>query len=359
MAKRLKQKLLKEEKNINLIAGPDSYKELPSLIKKINYGTKSFNIFLSKEETYAEINPTRINSNEVNVFISIMRGCDNICSFCVVPFTRGRERSKDPYLIIKESKRLFKKKYREIILLGQNVDSYKWKNKNKKVKFSNLLSMIAKINKNLRIRFSTSHPKDINKNVLYIMKKYKNICKHIHLPIQSGNDRILKLMNRKYDKKWYCNKIIEIKKILSNNCSISSDIITGFCSEKEKEHKDTVLLMNHIKYNFCYMFYYSERPGTLAEKKYVNNISITEKKKRLKEIIEKQKKHSLEKNKKDLYKIYKILIEENSKKSNKYLKGKNDENKVIIFPKKNNKKGKYINILIKDYNSVTLFATTF
>lgn len=358
ITKKLKQKLLKK-KIINLIINPNSYRILPFLIQKINYKNKLFNISLLKKETYSNINPVKLNSNGINALISIMRGCDNICSFCIIPFTRGRERSRNPYSIIKESARLFKKGYKEITLLGQNVDSYKWEDLNQKINFSNLLSMLANINLNLRIRFLTSHPKDINKDVLYTIKKYENICNHIHLPIQSGNNRILKLMNRTYDREWYINKIIEIKYILSNNCSISSDIITGFCSETEKEHKDTLLLMDYIKYNFSYIFYYSERPGTLAEKKYKDDVPLLIKKKRLQEIINKQKILSLESNKKDLFKIYKVLIEGYSKKSRKYLKGKNSQNKIIVFPKKQYKKGEYINILIKDYNNSTLFGITF
>ena len=356
--KKIKTKIIKK-KIINLIINPNSYRILPFLIQKINYKNKLFNISLLKKETYSNVNPVKLNSNGINALISIMRGCDNICSFCIIPFTRGRERSRNPYSIIKESVKLFKKGYREITLLGQNVDSYKWEDLNQKINFSNLLSMLANINLNLRIRFLTSHPKDINKDVLYTIKKYENICNHIHLPIQSGNNRILKLMNRTYDREWYINKIIEIKYILSNNCSISSDIITGFCSETEKEHKDTLLLMDYIKYNFSYIFYYSERPGTLAEKKYKDNVPLLVKKKRLQEIINKQKILSLESNKKDLFKIYKVLIEGYSKKSKKYLKGKNSQNKIIVFPKKQYKKGEYINILIKDYNNSTLFGITF
>ena len=298
-----------------------------------------------------------------------MRGCDNMCSFCVVPFTRGRERSRNPYTIINEAKDLFKKGYKEVTLLGQNVDSYKWSksiNNKKKlekssisdeiISFSNLLEMVAKINPDLRIRFSTSHPKDITNDVLKIIKKYENVCNYIHLPAQSGNSRILKMMNRTYDRPWYLNKIKNIKEVLGDDCGISSDFITGFCSETENEHEDTLSLMDEVIYDYSYMFYYSERPGTMAQRKYNDDISLEIKKRRLSEIIEKQNKHSLDRNNLSIGNRYKVLIEGNSKKSLNNLKGRTSENKVVIFPKKTSLDKSYVDVEIKSCNSATLFG---
>ena len=369
MAERLKDKLLNEEKIVDLVAGPDSYRDLPKLLNTINDNKKAINTILSLEETYDNITPLRLNSNGINAYISIMRGCDNMCSFCVVPFTRGRERSRNPYTIINEAKDLFKKGYKEVTLLGQNVDSYKWSksiNNKKKlekslisdeiISFSNLLEMVAKINPDLRIRFSTSHPKDITNDVLKIIKKYENVCNYIHLPAQSGNSRILKMMNRTYDRPWYLNKIKNIKEVLGDNCGISSDFITGFCSETENEHKDTLSLMDEVIYDYSYMFYYSERPGTMAQRKYNDDISLEIKKRRLSEIIEKQNKHSLDKNNLSIGNKYKVLIEGNSKKSLNNLKGRTSENKVVIFPKKSSLDKNYVDVEIKSCNSATLFG---
>jgi tRNA-2-methylthio-N6-dimethylallyladenosine synthase len=365
MAERLKEKLLEEEKLIDLVAGPDAYKDLPNLVEKVELGHKAINTILSKEETYADISPLRINSNGVTAFISIMRGCNNMCSFCIVPFTRGRERSRDPHSIVKEAQQLFEEGYREITLLGQNVDSYNWKSGDKEgnetalknnVNFAELLEMVANVDPALRVRFSTSHPKDITDQVLYTMKKYENICKYIHLPVQSGNSRILKLMNRTYDREWYMAKIDSIKNILGDECGISSDMIAGFCSENEDEHKDTLSLMDYVKYDFSYMFYYSERPGTLAAKKYPDDVPLEIKKRRLNEIITKQNLLSLERNKKDINKVYKILIEDYSKKSKNYLQGRNTANKVVIIPKMNFKKGDYVHVQIKSCTAATLFG---
>ena len=370
MAERLKEKLLNEEKIVDLVVGPDSYRDLPNLINNLKDDKKVINTILSLEETYEDIIPLRINSNGINAYISIMRGCDNMCSFCVVPFTRGRERSRNPYTIIKEAKDLFRKGYREITLLGQNVDSYKWSEKfnNKKkleknvelkddiISFSNLLEMVAKINSDLRIRFSTSHPKDITKDVLEVIKSNENVCNYIHLPAQSGNSRILKMMNRTYDRDWYLNKVMDIKNILGNECGISSDFIAGFCSETEKEHQDTLSLMDEVIYDYSYMFYYSERPGTLAQRKYDDNITLETKKRRLSEIINKQKEHSLKRNNLSIGNRYKVLIEGNSRKSNDYLKGRTSENKVVIFPKRKNKNNLYVDVEIKTCNSATLFG---
>ena len=370
MAERLKDKLLNEEKIVDIVAGPDSYRDLPNLVKKVkNDDEKSVNTILSLEETYENIEPVRINTNGITAFISIMRGCDNMCSFCVVPFTRGRERSRNPKSIVDEAKNLFNNGYKEITLLGQNVDSYKWSKEtnNKKklekfsdineiIKFSDLLEMTAKINPDLRVRFSTSHPKDITTDVLNVIKNYENVCNYIHLPAQSGNSRILKKMNRTYDREWYLNKVDDIKTIIGKDCGISSDFITGFCSETEDEHGDTLTLMDNVIYDYSYMFYYSERPGTLAQRKYEDDIPLDTKKRRLDEIIKKQNTHSLKRNKLTIDNTYKVLVEGYSKKSDDFLKGRTSENKVVIFPKKNGVIGNYVDVKIRDCNSATLFG---
>ena len=370
MAERLKEKLLHEEKIVDIVAGPDSYRDLPNLVKNVKLNDeKSVNTILSLEETYENIEPVRINSNGISAFISIMRGCDNMCSFCVVPYTRGRERSRDPQSVIREAENLFKKGYKEITLLGQNVDSYKWStitNNKRKLErnqdlieitqFSDLLELVAKIDPDLRIRFSTSHPKDITREVLNVIKKYENVCNYIHLPAQSGNSRILKKMNRTYDRDWYLDKVDDIKKIIGVDCGISSDFITGFCSETEKEHLDTLSLMDQVMYDYSYMFYYSERPGTLAQRKYKDDVPLDIKKRRLSEIIDRQNKHSIERNKLTIDKDYKILVEGFSKKSKNFLKGRTSENKMVIFPKKNGIVGKYVDVNIKSCNSATLFG---
>tara|TARA_B110000014_G_scaffold263755_1_gene261655 strand:+ start:3287 stop:4651 length:1365 start_codon:yes stop_codon:yes gene_type:complete len=372
MAERLKEKLLNEEKIVDIVAGPDSYRDLPKLVSNvIENKEKSVNTILSLEETYDNIEPVRLNSNGITAFISIMRGCDNMCSFCVVPFTRGRERSRDPYSIKEEAKNLYNKGYKEITLLGQNVDSYKWSKEanNKKkleksndikdiINFSDLLEMVAKINPDLRVRFSTSHPKDITNDVLMVIKKYENVCNYIHLPAQSGNSRILKKMNRTYDRDWYLNKIHDIKRIVGKDCGISSDFITGFCSETEKEHNDTLSLMDNVIYDYSYMYYYSERPGTLAQRKYNDDITLETKKRRLSEIIKRQNQHSLNKNKLTINNTYKVLVEGVSKKSNNFLKGKTSENKLVVFPQKENLIGTYVDVKVKECNSATLFGET-
>ena len=370
MAERLKDKLLNEEKIVDIVAGPDAYRDLPNLVKNVIYkNEKSINTILSLEETYENIEPVRINSNGITAFISIMRGCDNMCSFCVVPYTRGRERSRNPHSVINEAKDLFNKGYREITLLGQNVDSFKWSpTNNNKIKlekqsenkdvvyFSDLLEMTANISPDLRIRFSTSHPKDITSDVLSVIKKYDNVCNYIHLPAQSGNSRILKKMNRTYDRNWYLNKINDIRSIVGNSCGISSDFITGFCSESESEHLDTLSLMDNVIYDYSYMFYYSERPGTLAHRKYKDDIPLETKKRRLDEIVKKQNIHSFKRNELTIDDQYKILVEGVSKKSDKFLRGRTSENKMVIFPQKDNTIGKYVDVKIKECNSATLFG---
>ena len=368
MAERLKSKFLEEEKIVDLVVGPDAYRDVPKLVKQAHEGEKSINTLLSREETYADISPVRLNSNQVTAFISIMRGCDNMCSFCVVPFTRGRERSRDPQSIVKEAQHLFDKGYREVTLLGQNVDSYKWspeennkarlekKNISQVTNFAQLLELVAKIHPELRVRFSTSHPKDITNEVLFTIKKYENICNYIHLPAQSGNSRILELMNRTYDRTWYLNRVDAIRTILGNECGISSDMISGFCTEKEEEHQDTLSLMDYVKYDFSYMFYYSERPGTLAAKKYKDDIPLEIKKRRLQEIIAKQQEISNERNKLDVGQTFKVLVEGKSKKSNEQVRGRNSANKVIVFDDKGFKKGQYIDVKIHSYSAATLFG---
>ena len=372
MAERLKNKLLEEEKIVDLVVGPDAYRDLSKLVEKVDQGHRAVNTLLSREETYADISPIRLNSNGVTAFISIMRGCDNMCSFCVVPFTRGRERSRDIHSIVKEAKQLFENGYREITLLGQNVDSYLWspnselkgKAKIKRsgsedaVNFAQLLALIAEVDPNLRIRFSTSHPKDITDEVLLTIKKYENVCNYIHLPVQSGNSRVLKLMNRTYDRDWYLGRITAIRNILGEECGISSDFIAGFCTETDDDHKDTLSIIDEVQFDFSYMFYYSERPGTLAAKKYKDDVPLKIKKERLSEIITRQQTISLERNKQALFKYHKVLIEGESRKSNEYLQGRNSENKVVVFPKGNYKKGDYVNVLVEDCTAATLMGNS-
>jgi tRNA-2-methylthio-N6-dimethylallyladenosine synthase len=370
MAERLKAKLLDEEKMVDIVTGPDAYRDLPRLIEEAETGQKGVNVFLSKEETYADISPIRLNSNGVTAFISIMRGCDNMCSFCVVPFTRGRERSRDPYSILKEAEELFRDGYKEVTLLGQNVDSYKWTgqpgitavseelNENSPtqvhVNFAGLLEMVAMVSPELRVRFSTSHPKDITDEVLYTIKKHDNICKYIHLPAQSGNSRVLEIMNRTYDREWYLDRIDSIRRILGDDCGISHDMITGFCTETEEEHQDSVSLLEYVKFDFGYMFAYSERPGTLAAKKFTDDIPADIKQRRLAEIIEVQQRISMERNQRLIGTIQKILVEGTSKRSEDDFIGRNDQNKKVIFPREDFKKGDYVNVMITDCTTATL-----
>lgn len=356
MAERLKKKLLDEEKLVDLVVGPDAYRDLPKLVATAEDGSRAINVMLSREETYADINPVRLGSNGVTAFISIMRGCNNMCSFCVVPFTRGRERSRDAFSVVAEATNLFQNGYREVTLLGQNVDSYKWTNPetNEMVTFANLLEMVALVHPDLRVRFSTSHPKDITDDVLYTMKKYENICKYIHLPVQSGNSRILKLMNRTYDREWYINKVNRIYEIMPD-CAISSDVIAGFCSETEEEHQDTLSMIDFAQYSMSYMFFYSERPGTRAAKKYEDDIPLAIKKRRLQEIIRLQTQISYKHNQKDIGKTFKVLIEGTSKKSEADFKGRNSQNKMIVFPKRTGlKPGDYCEVTVYDATSATL-----
>ncbi len=370
MAERLKESLLEGRKGADLVVGPDAYRDLPGLVQQVEDGQKAINTILSREETYADISPIRLNSNGVTAFISIMRGCDNMCAFCVVPFTRGRERSRDPYSIIKEAQDLFDNGYKEVTLLGQNVDSYKWSSNSELkgkaqiekagekdiIDFATLLEMVAKISPKLRIRFSTSHPKDITDEVLYTIKKYDNICNYIHLPAQSGNTRLLELMNRTYTRGWYIKKVDAIRAILGDECGISSDMISGFCSETEEEHQDTLSLMDYAQYDFSYMFFYSERPGTLAARKLEDDIPLEVKKRRLQEIIDKQRLLSLERNKLDINKVHQVLIEGYSKKSSDFIQGRNTANKVVVFPKESFKIGQYVDVLVNDCTVGTLLG---
>ena len=359
MAERLKTKFLEEEKLVDIVVGPDAYRTLPALVTEAESGQKAVNVLLSRDETYADISPIRLDSNGVSAFVSIMRGCNNMCSFCVVPFTRGRERSRDTESIVKECKELFEQGYREVTLLGQNVDSYYYTNNNEQpVTFAMLLEKVALISPLLRVRFSTSHPKDITDDVLHTMKKYENICKYIHLPVQSGSTRVLQLMNRTYTREWYMAKVDRIRELIPD-CGISSDIIAGFCTEEEEDHKNTLSIMEYSRYDMSYMFFYSERPGTLAARRYKDDIPEETKKRRLHEIVEIQNKLSLESNKKDIGKVFKVLIEGDSKKSNKDWMGRSSQNKVIVFPKNGDrlKKGDYVEVEVNDCTQATLLGT--
>jgi tRNA-2-methylthio-N6-dimethylallyladenosine synthase len=371
MAERLKSKFIEEEGLVDIVVGPDAYRSLPALIQDAEAGQKGVNVLLSREETYGDIAPIRLNSNGVTAFVSIMRGCNNMCSFCVVPFTRGRERSRDPHSIINECRNLFENGYREVTLLGQNVDSYYWSSKHEleyvsdgdgnldgasPVTFANLLEMVAQISPLLRVRFSTSHPKDITDEVLYTMAKYDNICKYIHLPVQSGSTRILQLMNRTYTREWYINKVNRIREILPG-CGLSTDIITGFCTETEEDHKETLSLMDYCEYDLAYMFYYSERPGTLAARRYEDDVPEEIKKNRLQEVVTLHRGQSLNSMQREIGKTVRVLIEGNSKKSNEHWTGRSDNNKMVVFPKTNNtNRGGYANVLIKECTAGTLIG---
>jgi tRNA-2-methylthio-N6-dimethylallyladenosine synthase len=382
MAERLKSKFLEEEKLVDIVIGPDSYRDLPNLINKADEGIRSVNVLLSREETYADISPVRLNSNGISAFVSIMRGCDNMCSFCVVPFTRGRERSRDPQTIIQEARELFEYGYREVTLLGQNVDSYKWdgtaspptplqgggepemlndslsfgEGRVESLNFARLLELVAQIDPLLRVRFSTSHPKDITDEVLHTMMKYENICNHIHLPVQSGNSRVLELMNRTYTREWYIERIDTIKKLMPD-CAVSTDIIIGFCTETEEEHQDTLSLMNYAQFDFAYMYTYSERPGTLAAKRFEDDIPEAVKTRRFNEILKKQQECSLNRLEQHIGKTHKVLIDGLSKKSDKDFSGKSEHNITVVFPVDNAfKAGDYVDVKIERCTPATLIG---
>ncbi len=357
MAERLKAQLLEEEKLVDVVCGPDAYRSLPGLIAEAESGQKAVNVLLSREETYAEISPLRLDSNGVTAFISIMRGCDNMCSFCVVPFTRGRERSRNAFTIEAEALDLYQRGYREVTLLGQNVDSYKWLNPEtgQTERFDSLLERVALVHPDLRVRFSTSHPKDMTDEVLQTIARYPNICKYIHLPVQSGHSDVLERMNRTYDREWYLDRIAAIRRWVPD-CGISTDIIAGFCGETEQEHQDTLRLMREVQYEMAYMFYYSERPGTLAARKYPDDVPLEVKKRRLNEIIALQGEHSLASNRRDLGKVFRVLVEKESRRSTAHLCGRNDQNKMVVFGRQDWQPGQYVNVLIEDCTSATLIG---
>ena len=357
MAERLKSAFLEEEKLVDIVVGPDGYRSLPSLIEEANGGQKGVNVLLSRDETYADIAPIRLNSNGVNAFVSIMRGCNNMCSFCVVPFTRGRERSRNAMSIILECEALFNDGYREVTLLGQNVDSYHWINEdtNEAVSFARLMEKVALISPLLRVRFSTSHPKDITDEVLFTIKKYENICNYIHLPVQSGSSRVLQMMNRTYSREWYISKVDRIREIIPD-CGLSTDMIAGFCTETEEDHLQSLSLMEYCKYDLAYLYFYSERPGTLAARRFEDNVRLDVKKRRLQELVNLYRDHSLISMQKDVGKIFKVLAEGYSKKSENELHGRADNNKVVVFPKESFKKGDYVMVKITSCTAGTLLG---
>ncbi|WP_298510683.1 tRNA (N6-isopentenyl adenosine(37)-C2)-methylthiotransferase MiaB [uncultured Kordia sp.] len=369
MAERLKSKFLEEEKIVDMVVGPDAYKDLPNLLQEIDEGRNAVNVILSKEETYGDISPVRLNTNGINALVSITRGCDNMCTFCVVPFTRGRERSRDPQSILEEIQELVDKNYKEVTLLGQNVDSYLWyggglkkdfdkaseMQKATAVDFAKLLDMVAIKFPKLRLRFSTSNPQDMHENVLRMVAKHQNICNYIHLPVQSGSDRILKEMNRLHTREEYFRLIDKIREIIPD-CGISQDMIAGFPTETEEDHQDTLSLMRYVKYDFGYMFSYSERPGTMAARKMEDDVPEPVKKRRLAEIIALQLEHSAYRTKAQLNKVKEVLVEGTSKKSDGHWKGRTSENTVVVFPKENYQPGDFVNVKILDCTSATLIG---
>ncbi|MFZ1529340.1 MAG: tRNA (N6-isopentenyl adenosine(37)-C2)-methylthiotransferase MiaB [Ferruginibacter sp.] len=359
MAERLKESLLEQEKLVDIVVGPDAYRSLPALIEEAGGGQKAVNVLLSREETYADISPIRLNSNGVTAFVSIMRGCNNMCSFCVVPFTRGRERSRDVNSIVQECEALFNDGYKEVTLLGQNVDSYHFADEQKDIviSFAMLLEMVAKISPELRVRFSTSHPKDITDEVLHTIARHENICNYIHLPVQSGSSRVLSLMNRTYSREWYIARVDRIRELLPN-CGLSTDMIAGFCTETEEDHAASLSLMEYCQYDLAYMYYYSERPGTLAQRRFEDDIPLETKKRRLQDLVDLHRIHSLQSMQKDVGKTFKVLIEGESKKNKDQLYGRNDQNKVVVFPKKNYSKGQYVMVNVTHCTAGTLIGET-
>lgn len=348
MAERLKEQLLDQEQMVDLIAGPDSYRDLPRLLNMTESGQKAVNVLLSMEETYADISP--VNTRGISAFISIMRGCENFCSYCVVPYTRGKERSRDPETIINEAKKLYIDGYREVTLLGQNVNSYKSEDG---TGFAQLLEKVALVSPQLRVRFATSHPKDISDDLIETIAKYPNICKSIHLPVQSGSDKMLKLMNRKYTREWYLERIAAIKRIIPD-CAISTDIIAGFCSETDEDHAETIDLMKKVGYDYAFMFKYSERPNTVAAKRFTDDVDEVVKGKRLEEIIDLQQQLSYQSNLRDIGKVFEVLVENVSKKSKEEMSGRNSQSKVVVFPSSNHKPGDYVEVKITSCTPGTL-----
>jgi tRNA-2-methylthio-N6-dimethylallyladenosine synthase len=358
MAERLKEKLIETEQLVDIVVGPDAYRELPLLILEAESGHKAVNVLLSREETYADISPVRMDKNGVTSFISIMRGCNNMCAYCVVPYVRGAERSRNPQSVMKEAKDLFDMGYREVTLLGQNVDSYRWDNGSGNTEFPELLENVARIDPHLRVRFSTSHPKDISDTLLHTIARNNNICRHIHLPAQSGSSRILKLMNREYTREWYMDRVRAIREIIPD-CSLSTDMITGFCTETEEDHKESLSLMEWVGFDFAYMFKYSERPGTRAARKLKDDVPEQVKANRLSEIIALQNRLSSRSKRKDVGTVFEVLIEGFSKRSTEYLSGRTSQNKVVVFPCNNFKKGEYAKVLIERCTSATLIGKCF
>ena len=357
MAERLKSQLLEKEQVVDIVVGPDAYRDIPQLIAQVEEGQKAVNVLLSREETYAEITPVRLSSNGVTAFITITRGCDNMCSFCVVPFTRGRERSRSSESIVAEAQNLYDNGYKEVTLLGQNVDSYEEENEAGETvcTFAQLLEKVAQIAADLRVRFSSSHPKDITDDVLYTIKKHNNICNHIHYPLQSGNSRILNLMNRTYDREWFKNRLDKIRSVIPD-CGISSDVIAGFCSETENEHAETLSMFEYAQFDFAYMYQYSERPGTLAANRYKDDVTPEIKHRRLNEIIVLQQSISLKKNKNEIGNVHTVLIEGLSKKSENDFRGRNNQNRVVIFPKENYTKGQFVKVIIEQSTATSLIG---
>jgi tRNA-2-methylthio-N6-dimethylallyladenosine synthase len=355
MAERLKQQLLDEEDVVDLIVGPDAYRDLPNLIKTVESGRRAINVLLSEEETYSEIEPVRLGSNNISAYISIMRGCENFCTYCVVPFTRGKERSRDPETIINEARDLVAKGYKEVTLLGQNVNSYSWKSDNGGMSFPELIAKIAAVSPQLRVRFATSHPKDISDQLIKTIANTPNICKAIHLPFQSGSNDVLNRMSRKYTREWYMDRISTIKKYIPD-CGLSTDVIAGFCSETEEEHKETLSLMEWVGYDYAFMFKYSERPNTIAQKKFDDDVPEKVKSRRLTEIIDLQQKLSLRSNKENIGKTFEVLVENFSKRSDADLAGRNTQNKMVVFPKKNYQVGDYVRVKITDCTAATLIG---
>ncbi len=355
MAERIKDKLLEA---VDIVAGPDSYRTLPALLEAVRPDKPQINVLLSHEETYAEISPVRLDKNGVSAFISIMRGCNNVCSYCVVPYTRGAERSRDPQTIVREALELFENGYKEVTLLGQNVDSYYWKDAesaDNDVNFAQLLEMVAKISPSLRVRFSTSHPKDISDEVIYTMAMYENICRHIHLPVQSGSSIMLEKMRRKYDREWYLERVHKIRSVIPD-CGITTDVIAGFSGETEQDHMDTLTLMEEVVFDSAFMFAYSERPGTLASRKYPDDIPYALKTQRLNEIIELQGRMSLKSNEKEIGKVHKVLVEGPSKKNPDELCGRASNNKMCVFPSRGEKAGDYCEVHVVSVTQATLLC---
>jgi tRNA-2-methylthio-N6-dimethylallyladenosine synthase len=358
MAERLKASFLEEEKLVDIVVGPDAYRSLPSLVEEAYGGQKGVNVQLSRDETYADIAPIRLNSNGVNAYVSIMRGCNNMCSFCVVPFTRGRERSRDAQSILLECEALFNDGYREVTLLGQNVDSYHQAETAElpEITFAKLLEKVALISPLLRVRFSTSHPKDITDEVIFTIKQYDNICNYIHLPVQSGSSRVLQMMNRTYSREWYIAKVNRIRELIPD-CGLSTDMITGFCTETEEDHQESLSLMDYCKYDLAYMYFYSERPGTLAARRFEDDVPLEVKKRRLQEMVDLHRIHSLQSMQRDVGKTFQVLIEGVSKRNEQEMFGRTGHNKVVIFAKDNHQKGQYVDVTIDSCTAGTLMGT--